>query len=188
MRAKLTPRTVESAKPEATPYEIHDTDLKGLLLRVQPSGIKAYVVTWGRGKRRTLGRHPVMTVAGARKAALAALSESAEHGAPLAVIASQKPAKAVETFGEFMDDRYAPHVLATAKAGKATVHCIKRQFGHLYGRKLTSITRADFDDFKASRLKAGTHPATSTAILTGSRRHCPWRLNGSCWTRTRWPA
>src|SRR5690606_2736988 len=92
MRTKLTPRTVDAAQPAAAPYEILDTDLRGLLLRVQPSGVKSYVVTWGRGKRRTLGRHPVMTVAGARHAALAALAQAAEHGAPLAVLEAAKPA------------------------------------------------------------------------------------------------
>jgi len=160
MRAKLTIRTIEGAKPSATPYEIRDSDIKGLLLRVQPSGARSYVVEWGRGKRRTLGRHPVMTLDGARRHALAALSEAAEHGAPLVILEAAQPARVVHTLGDFMRDRYGPHVEATAKAGSATVSCIKAQFGHLYEVLLSDITRADFDAFKAARLNAGTHPAT----------------------------
>ena len=129
MKAKLSPRIVDSAKPAAAPFEFLDTDLKGLLLRVQPSGVKSYVVTWGRGKRRTLGRHPVMTPAMARAAAMVALTEVMTHGAPLAVLEETRiSTKDIETFGDFVRERYGPHVLATAKAGKATIDCLTTQF------------------------------------------------------------
>lgn len=160
MKAKLSPRVVDGAKPATGPYEIRDTVLTGLLLRVQPSGVRSYVLEWRRGKRRTLGRHPVMTVDQARRMARIYAGEAAEHGAPLKVLEAEKPALDVRTFGEFMRDRYGPHVLATAKAGKATVACIEAQFSHLYDLDLAEIQRAHFDAFKAKRLKAGRHPAT----------------------------
>lgn len=160
MRDKLSSAKVESAKPKAKPYEIRDTAISGLLLRVQPSGARSYVVQWGRGKRRTLGRHPAMTFERARRAALACLAEVSEHGAPLEVIEASIPVPEVLTFGDFMRDRYGPHVEATAKAGKATVASIEKHFVHLYGKDLEAVTRADFDDFKAMRLKGGIHPST----------------------------
>ena len=161
MKAKLTPRVVEAAKPEAGPYEIHDADLKGLLLRVQPSGVKSYIVTWGRGKRRTLGRHPVMTVTGARKAALAALSESAEHGASLAVIeASRPPAEKPITLRAFVEEHFAPWALAHQKAGQATVDAIEPVFGGLFDRELRTISAFDVERIKAQRLKSGRKPST----------------------------
>ena len=161
MKAKLTPRVVEAAKPEAGPYEIHDADLKGLLLRVQPSGVKSYIVTWGRGKRRTLGRHPVMTVTGARKAALAALSESAEHGAPLAVIEANKPpAEKPITLRAFVEEHFAPWALAHQKAGQATVDAIEPVFGGLFDRELRTISAFDVERIKAQRLKSGRKPST----------------------------
>lgn len=167
MKAKLTPRTVESAKAEAKPYEIHDTDLRGLLLRVQPSGVKSYIVTWGRGKRRTLGRHPVMTVTGARAAALAALSESAQHGAPLAVIEADKP-KPV-TLGDFIRDHYAPWAKANQKAGQATIDAIESVFGDLFERELRSLSPFDFERIKSKRLKAQIKPATVNRDLARIR-------------------
>lgn len=159
-KVKLTPRLVESESPEGKPYEVRDTVLSGLLLRVQPSGVRSYVYEWRRGKRRTLGRHPVMTVDQARRKATIYAGEAAEHGAPLNVIEAAQAAPAVRTFGEYMRDRYGPHLLATAKAGKATIACIEAQFGHLYETDLADISRSDFDTFKAARLKAGKHPAT----------------------------
>lgn len=161
MKAKLSDETVKAAKPKAKPYEIHDTGLRGLLLRVQPSGVKSYVVTWGRGKRRTLGRYPGMTATGARKAALAALSESAEHGAPLVVIEANKPpSEKPITLGDFITDHFAPWAKAHQKAGQATVDALKTCFGNLYERDLKSIVAFDIERFKTKRLKAKRKPAT----------------------------
>lgn len=158
MRAKITPRVADAAKPAAKPYEIHDTDLRGLLLRVQPSGVRSFIVSWGRGKRRTLGRYPVMTVAGARKAALAALSESAEHGAPLAVLEAAKAKPG--TLGDFIREHYAPWAKANHKAGGHTAGVIESVFGGLYDRELSSLCAFDFEGIKVKRLKKGIKPAT----------------------------
>jgi integrase len=170
MKAKLLPRIVESAKPEDAPYEIHDTDLRGLLLRVQPSGVKSYVVTWGRGKRRTLGRHPVMTVTGARHAALAALSESAKHGAPLAVIEAKKPAQAKPmTLGDYIEHHYTPWAKANQKAGSATIAAIDSVFRDLYERELRSVSAFDIERVKSQRLKANIKPSTVNRDLSRIR-------------------
>ncbi|MCU1023106.1 DUF4102 domain-containing protein [Stenotrophomonas maltophilia] len=111
--------------------------MKGLLLRVQPSGVNSYIVTWGRGKRRTLGKHPVMTPAGARAAALAALSEASQHGAPVAV---SKP-KADITVADTCRD----YVAALEKDGrKAAADDATRRFERcLYGDKLGKVRLKD---------------------------------------------
>lgn len=137
MGTKLTIRAVELAKPAEKPYEVSDSDMKGLLLRVQPSGVKSYIVTWGRGKRRTLGKHPVMTLAGARAAALAALSEASQHGAPVAV---SKP-KADITVADACRD----YVATLEKDGrKAAADDATRRFERcLYGDKLGKVRLKD---------------------------------------------
>ena len=54
----LTKRLVATAQPKDRAYELRDAQVRGLLLRVQPSGHKAWVVTWEHGKR---GFYPVST-------------------------------------------------------------------------------------------------------------------------------
>ncbi|KAF1055053.1 MAG: Prophage integrase IntS [Delftia tsuruhatensis] len=137
MGTKLTIRAVELAQPAEKPYEIRDTDIKGLLLRVQPSGVKSYIVTWGRGKRRTLGKHPVMTLAGARTAALSALSEAAQHGAPVAVT---QPKSEIT-----VADACRDYVTALEKDGRKTASDdAKRRFERcLYGDKLGKVRLKD---------------------------------------------
>jgi len=137
MGTKLTIRAVELAQPAEKPYEIRDTDIKGLLLRVQPSGVKSYIVTWGRGKRRTLGKHPVMTLVGARTAALSALSEAAQHGAPVAVT---QPKSEIT-----VADACRDYVTALEKDGRKTASDdAKRRFERcLYGDKLGKVRLKD---------------------------------------------
>lgn len=47
-----TKRHVVTAQPKDRTYKLRDAQGRGLLLRVQPSGHKAWVVTWEHGKRR----------------------------------------------------------------------------------------------------------------------------------------
>lgn len=157
MGTKLTIRAVELARPTDKPYEISDADMKGLLLRVQPSGVKSYIVTWGRGKRRTIGKHPVMTLAGARAAALAALSEASQHGAPLAVT---RP-KADTTVADACRD----YVATLKKDGRDTAAAdADRRFERcLYADKLGKVRLTDLhqDHIEAwrDRVERGDLPA-----------------------------
>lgn len=157
MAVKLTNEYVASRKPDARPYEIADVGQPGLLLRVQPSGIRSFIVQYGRGKRVTLKRRPPeMTVLAARKKARAILADADEHGTPEAAKLRGKAA----TFKDFIDKHYAPWVEAERKAGKATVANIRAQFSEFDSKPLTGITAWAVEKFKAKRLKAGTSPVT----------------------------
>lgn len=154
MIAKLTLRSVETAKPLAAPYEIRDADITGLLLRVQPTGVKAFYVDLARGIRVRIGRYPVLTVEGARTQAKAILGEFARTGA------RPKPKVKVESFGDFIRDRYAPWFLAERKHGARNIAAIDAQFGDLYKRPLGEISAWLIEKHKATRLAAGLNPAT----------------------------
>ncbi len=157
MRHKFSARLVESLKPKATPYEVSDADVKGLLLRVQPSGVKSCVVPRRRGRRTTLERHyPVRTIEAARTQALEILRD-AKHGTPAAARSKTKTL----TFDNFLTEHYGPWVIAERKAGKATLANLRTQFGPLFNNKpLADVTAWNVEKFKVQRLKAGTKPAT----------------------------
>lgn len=48
MSSALTKRIVLTAEPKDRPYELRDAQVRGLILRVQPSGHKAWIVIWAR--------------------------------------------------------------------------------------------------------------------------------------------
>jgi len=158
---KLSPAVVEAAKPEAKPYRLWDTVVPQLHLRVQPSGVKSWNVQWSRTSSRSLGKWPGVTVEAARTKAKAALVETDEHGAPVAVVEARRPAAEKPiTLGDFNREHYAPWALAHQKAGQATVDALEACFGDLYDRELRSLSAFDVERFKSKRLKAGRKPAT----------------------------
>lgn len=160
-RAALTARDVEAAKPRDSAYRLHDAKVPGLALRVLPSGVKSWSVTWARNRELALGKWPGVTLESARAKARARLTEADTHGAPLAVIEAAKPAAEKPiTLGDFIADHYAPWAKAHQKAGQATIDALKACFGDLYERELRSLSAFDVERFKAKRLKAKIKPAT----------------------------
>lgn len=78
----LTRAVIDAAKPAEKHYRIYDAKLPALFVRVLPSGVKTWYVTWGRNKDRALGKWPGLTVEAARVQAAALLVEAGTNGAP----------------------------------------------------------------------------------------------------------
>lgn len=171
MASALTVRDVESARPKDTAYRLHDARLPGLSLRVLPSGVKSWSVTWAHNRERAIGKYPVVTLDGARAKARALLAEVDQHGAPLAVIEAGKPASAAPiTLRDFVDQHFRPWALANQKAGQATVDALAACFVDLYGRELRGIVAFDLEQFKTARLNAEMKPATVNRDLDRIRK------------------
>jgi integrase len=159
---KLTIKSVEGAQPGEKPYEIRDSELRGFLLRVQPTGVKVFYAELRRGTRERLGAYPVTTVAAGRERARKALGKFDYTG-------EHVPRRASMTFGEFMERRYAPWVTAERKAGRQTAALIEAHFGDLYRKPLDKIAGWDVEKIKSERLKAGLNPATVNRDLARIR-------------------
>src|SRR5262245_52130280 len=73
MQAKLTPKTIEHLPPaEGKRYEVRDTIVVGLLVRVSTTGAKVWYVTTRvnrRVRRIKIGTYPVISLADAREKA-----------------------------------------------------------------------------------------------------------------------
>jgi integrase len=152
----LTRAAVAKAASSDKPYRLWDTKVPGLFLRVQPSGSKTWNVQWSRATSKSIGKHPIQTLDGARSKALAILSDAAANGTP----AAAKSEAAIVTFEDFMSQRYRPWVEVERKAGKQTCANIKAQFERFYKKPMTDITAWSVEKFKSERLKAGIKPAT----------------------------
>ncbi len=112
-RTFRTIRSLEAIKPPTSGrIEYWDEDLKGLGIRVAPSGRKTWVLMYrARGDKRlrraTLGTYPILTLADARDQARSDLSAAAKGRDPAS---ERKAERAAETFGELAEDymkRYA---------------------------------------------------------------------------------
>jgi len=154
MRVRLSPAVIARLKPRTGPYERYDSEVPGLIMRVQPSGVKSFIVSWGRGRRRTIGRVGIHTVEQMRVKARRVLLDAEEHGEPTIV------AKRAATLGEFFRDHYKPHAEATHKDASGTVKAIETEFAHLFDRPLTAVSPFDLEKYRLKKLREGVKPAT----------------------------
>ena len=84
----LTDVAIRKLKPTAgRQVDVYDSNVRGLALRVSPSGTKTFVIWYrigGKARRLTLGRFPLLQLADARQRAKAALIEVADGKDPAA--------------------------------------------------------------------------------------------------------
>lgn len=164
MKAKLTVALLNGLETTGKTYEVHDTTVTGLFVRVTATGHKAYVVRWARGKKRTLGRVGILTLDQARKEAIQHLAEAHEHGDPLAVIQGRKGA-GMQTLEAFLDDQFEPWALTHHKDGANGVRAIRSSFADLMVLHLDEIDAKRIEKLRSTWLEAGLAPATANRNL-----------------------
>lgn len=160
MRITLTKRIVASALPQDRPYELRDAQLRGLLLRVQPSGHKAWIVTWAHGKRRTLGSAGHLTLDQARELARKIIAEFI-HVRFSSVVKLGLPEITLEAF---LDDHYMPWAQTELKGAENYVKRMKRAFASGLAKPLVEIDSAWVERWWSQRLKTKVRPDSDKTI------------------------
>jgi hypothetical protein len=73
-RVNLTKRTLDAAKTAAKDYQIWDTKIRGLGVRIYPSSARSFILQYrnaaGRRRKMALGRYGTITVNEAREKAI----------------------------------------------------------------------------------------------------------------------
>ena len=90
-RIRLTVKAIAAAKPGAKEYTLWDNLLAHCGVRVQPSGVRSYIVqtrVQGRMRKITLGRFPELSLDAARRKGVAVLARlwGGEDVAPLEAV------------------------------------------------------------------------------------------------------
>ena len=101
--SKLTKRTVDALRPEASDYFIWDAQIVGFGVRVMPSGAKTYQAQYrkgGRTRRVSIGRHGKITVDEARKLAKEIMGQVAKGENPAEEISQHRKAPTVAALCE----------------------------------------------------------------------------------------
>lgn len=147
---KLTKRSVERLEICSSDYFVWDSELTGFGVRVLPSGRKTYLVQYrsgGRSRRRSIGRHGVLTADQARQEAKTLLGDVARGGNPAEDRRRAFRDPTIKSLCEkFMTEYVAHHCKATTADGYLSNienHIIPR----LGNRKINDVTRADIVAF-----------------------------------------
>ena len=150
----LTKRLVATAQPKDRAYELRDTQVRGLLLRVQPSGHKAWVVTWEHGKRRTLGAAGHLTLDQARDIARKIIAEYIHTGLP----SIAKPAAPKITLEAFLRDHYGPWARSELKGADKYISRLERVFQCALDMPMSDISSAWVERWWTERLQTKVRP------------------------------
>ena len=112
MKQKLTTSYINNLEGAEKPFEIYDTEVQGLLIRVQTSGVKTYYLRYrletGKRKRMRLGMHGVLKPPTAREIAIKMLGEVAQGRDPAG--SRQQKKSATDTLGGYISNVYSPWV------------------------------------------------------------------------------
>lgn len=176
MKARITESALKKLELSTKPYEVVDTQLRGFILRVQPTGSKTYYFAYrnpaGKKSRIKIGSTNSLSVAQARD-----LAE--QHSAN--VIKGQdvqrkkkedrREAKRIQdsTLGKFLDNYYHPWVVQNRKAGEKTVQTIRRNFSPYFSESLADISVLIIEKWRTERLKQGAKPSTINRDVTALR-------------------
>lgn len=168
MKEKLTARRVASLEVTGKEYEIHDTTVPGLFVRVTAAGASSYVVTWARGRKKTLGRTGHLTLAQAQQEALQYLSEARLHGEPLAVTQGRK-GSGTPTLRRFLEDTYYPWFAAHHKSYQKSRHAIEYSFATLMEYRLDEIALRDLESLRVAWLTTGLSESSANRKMASLR-------------------
>jgi integrase len=172
-RRRLTPRIVRSIKPEAAAFSTWDLRVRGLALRVMPTGARSWKYVYSRNNRSRwlhLGRADAITLADARRIA-------ARHAAAVAdgrdVVAERKAERGDGTFGEMAARYFDEYAKRKNKSWKQADRLVRRHLLPKWGNlNAKAIARSD-----VKRLIANIRaPVLSNQILASASAIFNWAI------------
>jgi integrase len=145
MIAKLNARSVDSLKPTiGKRMDYHDSEVRGLTLRITERGVKAWTVLYrhrGRLRRLTLGDATIISLADARDQAREAIRSASKGGDPAA---EKKQGRKAETIGDLATEYIERHAKRKKKSWKEDDRILRAEILPTWRqRAIKDITRRD---------------------------------------------
>ena len=166
MKKSITRKLIDAAKPKPKPYEIRCSRMRGLILRVQPTGLMVFYCEYERNKRLKLGRADHTSLKDAYERVRDIMKDVYEGTDPGEV---KRKRREEMTILAFIDEYYEPWAYAHLRTAEATLKRIKVAFKSEIGKKLSKITVFDIEKWRVLRLKSKV-TATTVNRDTGALR------------------
>jgi integrase len=164
MLEKLGKRVIEGLKPAKKPYEVRDSTLKGLLLRVQPSGVRAWYFDYrhkGTRNRRLIGRYPGLSAEGARDISLK-LAAKAAGGVNLQEEKRSEREEGIRarqsTLRAFLDNRYEAWAKSHLKSADFQLARLRSDFVDWLDRPMHDFNPFVIEGLRQKWKKGGMQP------------------------------
>ena len=184
MPFRFTNTSIKALAPRPARYEVGDTEVRGLRLRVSPDGTRIFYLLYthlGRKRRFKVGAFGALTVAAARKLARAKLAEVATGtDIQAARKAEREDAERARSrcLGAFLENQYWPYARTHHRAVELAQGIVAREFAHLLDKPLEAITAEVMTSWRNRRLADGLKPSTlnrARAVISAVLgRACDW--------------
>jgi integrase len=169
---RITKSAADSAEPRSKPYQLHDEQLPGLILRVQPSGYKAWYFEYrlpnGVRKRKRLGSLARLSADGARTMAKQDAGDTSK-GVDVQAVKQESRAEAervrVATLETFVKERYEPWALSHLRRGDVAVARLKADFEKWLPDPMSTFNVWRLESWRRERLAGGAKPNTTNRQL-----------------------
>ncbi|MBK9444382.1 MAG: site-specific integrase [Comamonadaceae bacterium] len=167
-RSSIAKAAQEKSKPDK-PVDVRSDRVRGLLLRILPSGLRTYYVQVARGQRVKIGPAGTYT-----------LRQAEERAKEITInpeLAVRKKASAL-SLDEYITQHYSDHALAKLKNGQKSIDRVKSVWQKFLNKRLSDLTAREIDKFRDKRINAGVAPATvnrDVSALSGVLSH--WAKN-----------
>lgn len=167
MVVKLTHTAVRNLEPKKTIYDVRDSETKGFLIRVRPSGLMVYYLVYrnaeGTQKFYKIGTHGNLTVTQARDIAKKKAAEVVS-GIDIQLQRKEKRLESkrakLGTLGGFIEEKYADYLKAHRKSHHDALLRLEANFSHLYGRPFAEINKWVVTKWRTERRKQGVSIGT----------------------------
>lgn len=177
MQAKLSTSSVKGFDAQEKAYEVVDSEIKGFLMRVQPTGRKTFYFTYrtqaGVRKRIKIGvLGSNLTLAQARDQALSyAAQASSGKDIQGEKVTNRKVAKEklTHTLDAFLTTHYQPWALTNHKSGQQTIDTIRSSFPDLLPLPLSEITLKHIERLRTEKIMSGLKPSTVNRKINALR-------------------
>ncbi len=166
MQVRLKKSNVARFTPRATPFELCDRLLPGLVLRVQPTGSRTFYWTYrlaGQRSRYRLGTSPALSPDGARQLARKIAAEVADGRDPNRRRAAERAdaqRRRVGTLRAFLEQRYEPWATSNLRSGAAQLERIRADFADWLDKPMCDLTPWLIETYRKHRRDAGIMPVT----------------------------
>jgi len=172
MKAKITRELLRDLKPAATVQDIIDTELRGFVARMSPSGAITYGIRYtnqnGRQCRYSLNRSfPATGVSAAREEARIILGKIAAGVDP----AEEERARRRQTLtlGTFLEEQYGKWLLVNTRTGPHIAARLKSSFADHLDRPLHEFNAWIVEKWRSEKMKAGMSASTTNRNITALR-------------------
>ena len=161
---KLTKRAIDALSVRERPYDVRDEDLRGFLVRVEPSGRRSFFLDYrlrGKRNRYRLGVYPNLSAEGARGIAQTVAGDIARGTDPQARRKAERVQTARErlsTLRAFLDGRYEPWARAHLKSASFQLARLRSDFAEYLDQPLHSFNPFMVEGMRQRWKKAGMLP------------------------------